>query len=90
MDLQYHLDRNTGVLSRTIDRGTRSINFALSAMLFNVFPTVLEVVFVGGILTYSLGPSYALVATGTVAAYTVFTVQVSNWRAGMWVIDMHP
>lgn len=43
LDLQFHLDRNTGVLSRTIDRGTRSINFALTAMLFNVFPTAMEV-----------------------------------------------
>jgi len=81
LDFQFHLDRNTGALSRTIDRGTRSINFALSAMLFNVFPTALEVALVGGLLTYSLGPSYAVVATGTIAAYTVFTVKVSNWRA---------
>ncbi len=49
-------------------------------MLFNVFPTVLEVALVGGMLTYSLGLSYAVVATSTIAAYTVFTVNVSDWR----------
>eukprot|EP01033_Poteriospumella_lacustris_P004840 gene4840-3471_t len=80
LDLQFHLDRNTGVLSRTIDRGTRSINFALTSMLFNVFPTALEVFLVGSILTYNLGASYALITTSTVAAYTYFTVKVSDWR----------
>eukprot|EP01035_Chromulina_nebulosa_P021903 gene21903-28358_t len=59
LDLQFHLDRNTGALSRTIDRGTRSINFALTAMLFNVFPTALEVFLVSGLLTYNLGAEYA-------------------------------
>jgi len=83
LDMQFHLDRNTGALSRTIDRGTRSINFALSAMLFNVFPTALEVILVGGILTYNLGAPYAAVATSTVAAYTVFTIKVSDWRTGI-------
>ena len=80
LDMQFHLDRNTGQLARTIDRGSRSINFALSAMLFNVFPTVLEVGLVSGILAYQLGPSYALVAVATIGSYTVFTVTVSDWR----------
>lgn len=83
LDLQFHLDRNTGALSRTIDRGTRSINFALTAMIFNVFPTALEVLLVGGVLTYNLGLPYAVVATTTVAAYTAFTVKVSDWRTGI-------
>jgi ABC-type transport system involved in Fe-S cluster assembly fused permease/ATPase subunit len=43
LDTQFHLDRNTGELAKIIDRGTRSINFALSQMIFNVFPIVLEV-----------------------------------------------
>ncbi|CAI5487601.1 unnamed protein product [Closterium sp. Naga37s-1] len=45
MDLSFHLSRQTGALNRTIDRGTRAINFILSSMLFNVFPTLLEVRF---------------------------------------------
>ena len=83
LDLQFHLERNTGALSRVIDRGTRSINFSLSAMLFNVFPTALEVLLVGGILSYNLGIPYAVIATSTVAAYTVFTIKVSDWRTGV-------
>jgi ATP-binding cassette, subfamily B (MDR/TAP), member 7 len=83
LDMQFHLDRNTGMLSRTIDRGTRSINFALSAIVFNVVPTALEVLLVGGILTYNLGASYAVITTSTVLAYTYFTVKVSDWRTGI-------
>ena len=51
-------------------------------MLFNVFPTALEVLLVSGLLTYNLGAEYAVVATATIATYTVFTVKVSNWRTG--------
>jgi ABC-type multidrug transport system fused ATPase/permease subunit len=83
MDMQFHLDRNTGMLSRVIDRGTRSINFVLSAMLFNVVPVVLEVGLVSGVLVYKLGPWYAFVTLSTIASYTVFTVIVSDWRTGI-------
>ena len=83
LDLQFHLDRNTGALSRTIDRGTRSINFALNSMIFHIFPVVLEVGMVGAILSYNLGASYAIIATGTVITYVVFTVKVSDWRVGI-------
>jgi ATP-binding cassette subfamily B (MDR/TAP) protein 7 len=83
LDLQFHLDRNTGVLSRIIDRGTRSINFTLTSLIFNVFPTLLEVMLVGGILTYHLGVPYAIVTTSTVGLYTYFTVKISDWRTGI-------
>lgn len=80
LDMQFHLDRNTGELSRIIDRGSRSINFALSQMLFNVVPTALEVGLVSSILAYNLGYEYAVVAATTVGVYTYFTVTVSDWR----------
>lgn len=83
LDYQFHLDRNTGQLSRTIDRGSRSINFALSAMLFNVVPTMLEVSLVSGILAYNFGAAYAGVALATIGSYTAFTITVSNWRTGI-------
>ena len=73
---QFHLDRNTGQLSRIIDRGSRSINFALSSMLFNVVPTALEVGLVSSILAYNFGPAYAAVALATIASYTTFTISV--------------
>ena len=83
LDLQFHLNRNTGGLSRTIDRGTRSINFALTAIVFNVLPTLLEVGLVSGILAYNLGIQYGIVAASTVAIYTVYTIKISDWRTGI-------
>ena len=78
LDLKYHLNRNSGALSRTIDRGSRSINFALSAILFNVAPTIFEVALVTGILWNQLGTPYAMIALSTVASYTYFTITVSG------------
>ena len=80
LDMNFHLSRSTGVISRVIDRGSRSINFALTSIVFNVIPTLLEVGLVSGILVFSLGAEYALIAATTVGTYTVFTVKVSNWR----------
>ena len=48
LDLGFHLSRQTGGLNRVMDRGTRGINFILSAMIFNVVPTALEVALVAG------------------------------------------
>lgn len=80
LDLTFHLNRNTGALNRTIDRGSRSINFLLSSMLFNVVPTALEIALVSGILYSKLGTSYAAVTMGTIGAYVAFTVAITQWR----------
>lgn len=80
LDLQFHLNRNTGALTRTIDRGSKSINFTLNSMIFNVIPTALEVALVAAILSSQLGGAYGCVAVATVATYTTFTINVSNWR----------
>ena len=50
LDLNFHLNRQTGALSKAIDRGSRGINFAISALVFNIVPTVFEVSLVSGIL----------------------------------------
>lgn len=76
LDMNFHLSRSTGVISRIIDRGSRSINFALTSIVFNVVPTLLEVGLVSSILIVKLGPEYALVAAATVGTYTFFTVKV--------------
>jgi ABC-type transport system involved in Fe-S cluster assembly fused permease/ATPase subunit len=80
LDLKFHLDRQTGALSRTIDRGSRSIDFMLRAMIFNVFPTALEICLVSGIMAQKFGWRYAGVTLGTMAAYTIFTVGITQWR----------
>ncbi|KAK4771706.1 hypothetical protein SAY86_013481 [Trapa natans] len=80
LDLHYHLSRETGALSRIIDRGSRAINFILSSMVFNVVPTILEISMVSGILAYKFGSPFAWITSLSVAAYVVFTLTVTQWR----------
>jgi len=80
LDLTYHLSRNTGNLSRILDRGNRSISFILNAMVFNIIPTTLEVGVVTGLMAYSFGPTHALCVLGTIGSYVVYTVGVTQWR----------
>ena len=55
LDLNFHLTRQTGGLTRALDRGTKGISFLLTSMLFHIFPTILEIGMVCGILTYQYG-----------------------------------
>jgi hypothetical protein len=80
LDLAYHLSRQTGSVSRTIERGTRGVNFALNSLLFNIIPTSIEIALVSGILTYSFGASFGAIALLTVGSYGIFTVEVSKTR----------
>ncbi|KAG6513286.1 hypothetical protein ZIOFF_023599 [Zingiber officinale] len=80
LDLRYHLNRQTGALSRIIDRGSRAINFILSSMVFNVAPTILEIAMVSGILAYKFGATFAWITSVSVAAYIAFTLIVTQWR----------
>lgn len=80
LDLRFHLNRQTGALSRVIDRGSRSINFVLSAMVFNVVPTFLEIGLVSGILANKFGGAYAGVVLATIATYSAFTIGITQWR----------
>uniref|UniRef100_A0A8C4L897 Iron-sulfur clusters transporter ABCB7, mitochondrial n=1 Tax=Equus asinus asinus TaxID=83772 RepID=A0A8C4L897_EQUAS len=80
LDLAFHLSRQTGALSKAIDRGTRGISFVLSALVFNLLPIMFEVTLVSGVLYYRCGAQFALVTLGTLGAYTAFTVAVTRWR----------
>ncbi|MCL7023179.1 hypothetical protein MKW94_010649, partial [Papaver nudicaule] len=72
--------RQTGALSRIIDRGSRAINFILSSMVFNVIPTIVEIIMVTGILAYNFRAPFAWITSLSVAAYIAFTVLVTQWR----------
>uniref|UniRef100_A0A8C3AMD3 Iron-sulfur clusters transporter ABCB7, mitochondrial n=1 Tax=Cyclopterus lumpus TaxID=8103 RepID=A0A8C3AMD3_CYCLU len=80
LDLGFHLSRQTGALSKAIDRGTRGISFVLSALVFNLGPTVFEMGLVSAILYYKCGAQFAAVSLGTLSAYTLFTILVTQWR----------
>ncbi len=80
LSLRFHLDRRTGAISRAIERGTKGIEFLLSFMLFNVLPTILEVLLVCGILWWLFGVWYAAVTFVCIAGYIAWTVIVTEWR----------
>ena len=80
LDLSFHLSRRTGALTRVLDRGSRSIQFVMQALVFNVVPTVLELGMVSTILTYQMGIEYTAVAVGTVSAYVAYTIAITQWR----------
>lgn len=80
LDLTFHLSRQTGSLSRIIDRGGRGINFLLNSILFHVVPTAFEISLVSYVMYTTLGWEYSALSLATIAAYTVFTVKVTKWR----------
>ncbi|KAI0366152.1 P-loop containing nucleoside triphosphate hydrolase protein [Pilatotrama ljubarskyi] len=80
LDLKFHLSRQTGGLTRAIDRGTKGITFILQAIIFRIVPTALEISLVCGILTYKFGWDFAAITLVTMAAYTWFTVRTTAWR----------
>lgn len=80
LDLNFHLSKQTGGLTRAIDRGTKGISFLLTSMVFHVIPTALEITMVCGILTYYYGGSFAAITALTMGAYTAFTIWTTAWR----------
>ncbi|MCW8914636.1 MAG: ABC transporter ATP-binding protein/permease, partial [Magnetovibrio sp.] len=80
LSLRFHLERQTGGLSRAIERGSSGIEFMLRMMLFNIIPTIFEIAMVGVLLWTFLSPSFAIATLGTIGAYVVWTVMLTNWR----------
>jgi ATP-binding cassette, subfamily B, heavy metal transporter len=80
LSLAFHLERQTGGLSRAIERGTNGIDSLLWFMLFNILPTLIEIVLVCGILWAFFNVWYALVTFVCVAGYIAYTLAVTEWR----------
>ncbi len=80
LDLDFHLDRKTGGLSRDIERGVSGISFLMRFMIFNILPTLFEILMVMGIFYSKFGAKYAIVTLISIIAYIVFSVKVTNWR----------
>lgn len=83
LSLRFHLERQTGGVSRDIERGTRSISSLISYTLYSILPTLVEVGLVLGILIVKYDAVFALITLLSLGAYIVFTVKVSNWRIGI-------
>ncbi|MCH8543580.1 MAG: ABC transporter ATP-binding protein/permease [Alcanivorax sp.] len=80
LELSYHLSRRTGGLARDIERGTNSISFLLRFAIFNVVPTLLEIVMVAVILLLVFSPGYVMVVLLAVLAYLIFSIRITEWR----------
>jgi ABC-type transport system involved in Fe-S cluster assembly fused permease/ATPase subunit len=80
LSLDFHLSRQTGGISRTIERGTRAIQFVLTFMTFNILPTLFEITLVAIILSKQFGYLYAGIVVGTIGLYIALTLIVTEWR----------
>ncbi len=80
LSLRFHLERQTGGMSRDIERGTKGIGFLLNFTVFNILPTLLEIGMVTAILLHRYAWPFALVTFGTIAVYIAFTLVVTEWR----------
>ncbi len=82
LDLDYHLNRQTGGVAREMERGTTGISFVMRFMVFNIVPIMIELCFVIGILFINYGYSFALIIASAVVAYVSFSIKATQWRTG--------
>lgn len=82
LDLDFHLNRRTGGLSRDIERGTNGISFLLRFMVFNIVPTFIEIGMVVVLLGWQYSIYFALIVIIAVLSYVGFSVFATEWRTG--------
>jgi ABC-type transport system involved in Fe-S cluster assembly fused permease/ATPase subunit len=80
LSLRFHLERQTGGLTRDIERGTRGISTLLSFMVFSVLPTLLEIALVTGFLIWKFDIWFGVITVGALAIYVALTFAISEWR----------
>lgn len=80
LDLDFHLNRQTGGLSRDIERGTSGISFLMRFMVFNIVPTLLEITMVVTILFVNYGIWFALITLGSIILYIIYSVYATELR----------
>ncbi|MCB1881333.1 MAG: ABC transporter ATP-binding protein/permease [Gammaproteobacteria bacterium] len=80
LSLRFHLERQTGAISRDLERGTRSVSSILNYMVFSILPMLVEFTLVAIILFTQYAPVFTLITFSTVAVYIAFTLAVTEWR----------
>jgi ATP-binding cassette subfamily B protein len=80
LSLRFHLNRQTGGMTRDIERGTRGVNSLISYSLFNVLPTLVEITLVLGYLVIHYDKWFSIITAVALATYITFTVMVTEWR----------
>ncbi len=83
LSLRFHLDRQTGGVSRDIERGTRGIGTLMSYMLFSIIPVILEFALVAAVLLTHFDWRFAAVTFSAVVVYIGFTIAVTEWRTSI-------
>jgi len=80
LSLRFHLERQTGGITRDIERGARAVSSLVGFLLFRITPTVLEILMVAGILFVKLDWVFGVITLITLAAYLGFTITITEWR----------
>jgi ATP-binding cassette subfamily B protein len=80
LSLRFHLERQTGGMTRDIERGTRAVHSLISYSLYSIFPTLIEVGMVLGILAVKFDAWFAWITLVALVLYIAFTVTVTEWR----------
>jgi ATP-binding cassette subfamily B protein len=80
LSLRFHLDRQTGGVTRDIERGTRAVSSLVSYTLYSILPTLIEVALVLGILATRYDLAFTWIAAGALSTYIVYTISVTEWR----------
>ena len=82
LSLDFHQSKQMGALSRIIDRGSRSADFLIRSVVFNIGPTAIELVMAMAVLWSRLGWKFSLTTLLTIVVYTVVTFRITDWRLG--------
>ena len=82
LSLRFHLERQTGGVSRDIERGSRSIQSLLNYLIYNILPTLVEITLVIGLLSAKFDVWFAAITFGALVLYIAYTVSVTEWRTG--------
>ncbi|MEJ2609865.1 MAG: ABC transporter ATP-binding protein/permease [Candidatus Thiodiazotropha sp.] len=80
LSLRFHLERQTGAISRDLERGTRSVSSILNYMVFSILPMLVEFSLVAAVLLTQYDMVFTLVTFGTVLVYVGFTLAITEWR----------
>ena len=80
LSLKFHLDRQTGGMTRAVERGAKGVEFLLTMATFEILPLIVEVFFVSLVLWILFGAPYAIITFTAVVLYAIFTMRVTEWR----------
>ncbi|MDB5494617.1 MAG: transporter, HlyB/MsbA [Phenylobacterium sp.] len=80
LSLDFHQTKRMGTLSRIIDRGARSTDFLIRSVVFNIGPTLVELVLAIGVMAFKLGWAFSAITFATIAVYVAVTFKITDWR----------